>query len=138
MSELLTLRDVSEIMQISEDSAARLFGRMEGVIDLGKSTRRKRQYRILRIPRTVLEAYLSKKAGRTVTVRVPERAERRRKADGWRHKAILNLAEAGRQNDCNEKNVFRRIADRASMLQHVPQQYWTASNDWYDDLDEEE
>jgi hypothetical protein len=138
MSELLTLRDVAEVMKISEDSASRIFARMDGVIDLGQSNgRRRRRYRMLRIPRTVLEAYLSKKAGRTVTINVPRRPERRRKTDGWKHQTILNLAKACVQNECTDRAVIQRIAERARMLLHVPQQYWSASDDWYEDLEEE-
>ena len=139
MSELLTLRDVAEVMKISEDSASRIFGKMEGVIDLGQSSgRRHRRYRILRIPKAVLEAYLSRKAGKTVAVKVPERPQRRRKTDGWKHQTILNLAKACVQNECTDKAVIRRIAERARMLMNVPQQYWNASDDWFSDLEEEE
>ena len=68
MSDLLTVRDVAHIMQISEDTAARIFAKMDGVIDLGRSeTRNRRRYRVLRIPKAVLESYLSRKAGKTVT-----------------------------------------------------------------------
>lgn len=139
MSELLTLRDVAVVMQISEDKAARIFANMKGVIDLGRAeTRNRRRYRVLRIPRTVLEAYLSRKAGKTVTVKVPERPQRRRKSDGWRHKAILDLAKAGVQNDCSDNSVYRRIAERAYLLSKLPAKYWPASEDWYSDFEEEQ
>jgi hypothetical protein len=126
MSELLTLRDVATIMQVSEDKVARIFADMDGVIDLGRATGRyKRQYRILRIPKAVLEAYLSKKAGKTVTVKVPERPERRRKHDGWEVKATLNLAKAAKQNECFDKKLLREIADRARLFaKAVPESEW--------------
>jgi hypothetical protein len=58
-------------MKCSEDNVSKIFAKMPGVIDLGRAgTRQKGQYRILRIPKTVLEAYLSRKAGRTITVNV--------------------------------------------------------------------
>jgi hypothetical protein len=139
MSELLTLKDVAAVMQVSEDTAARIFAKIDGVIDLGRAeTRNRRRYRVLRIPKAVLEAYLSKKAGKTVTVKVPERAERRRKSDGWRHKAILDLAKAGVQNGCADNVIYRRIAERARLLSKLPEKYWSASEDWYADLEEEQ
>ena len=40
-------------------------------------------------------------------------------------KAILNLAKAGLQNDCDDRATFRRIADRARLLiGHVPESRW--------------
>jgi len=99
MSELLTVRDVAGIMKCSEDAVTKIFGKMPGVIDLGRAeTRHKRQYRILRIPKAVVEGYLSKKAGRAISVAVPERPERRRRTESWQNQAILNLAKAGLQN----------------------------------------
>jgi len=84
MSELLTVRDVATVMKMSEDAVTKIFAKMDGVIDLGRAeTRQKRQYRILSIPKTVLEGYLSRKAGRTITVNVPDRPERRRRSDSW-------------------------------------------------------
>ena len=60
MSELLTVRDVAAIMKCSEDAVVRRFAKLPGVIDLGRAeTRNKRRYRVLRIPKTVLEKYLS-------------------------------------------------------------------------------
>jgi hypothetical protein len=49
---------------------------MDGVIDLGRPENlSRRRYRVLRIPKQVVERYLTTKSGRTVTVEVPERAE---------------------------------------------------------------
>ena len=36
--QLLTVRDVSEVLQCSEDAVIRRFAKMDGVIDLGKTT----------------------------------------------------------------------------------------------------
>lgn len=134
MSELLTLRDVAAVLQCSEDAVVRRFAKLPGVIDLGRAeTRNKRRYRVLRIPKALLEKYLSSKAGHPVRVTVPERPERRRKSDGWEGRAILNLAKAGLQNDCKDRSTFRRIADRARLLaEHVPQNRWSEIV-WLDD-----
>jgi hypothetical protein len=130
MSELLTVGDVARIMKCSEDTVTKIFAKIDGVIDLGRAeTRHKRQYRILRIPKTVLEGYLSRKAGRTITVNVPDRPECRRRSDSWQNQAILNLAKAALQNGCSDEKLFRLMASRARMLTKVPEEYWK-DNDW--------
>jgi hypothetical protein len=125
MSELLTVAEVAAVMKMSDDAVARTFAKVSGVIDLGRAeTRNKRQYRVLRIPRAVLEKYLAVKAGHPVRVEVPDRPERRRRSVNWEDKAILNLAKAGLQNDCTDKAVYKRIADRARILTLVPENLW--------------
>jgi hypothetical protein len=52
-SEYLTVEQVATILNVSTDTVARQFGKMEGVIDLGTPERlHKRRRRILRIPAT--------------------------------------------------------------------------------------
>jgi hypothetical protein len=73
MSELLTVKDVAAVMKISEDAVTRIFAKVDGVIDLGRTeTRSRRRYRILRIPKSTLEDYLSRKAGHPVRVQIPD------------------------------------------------------------------
>lgn len=99
MSELLTVKDVAQVLRCSEDKVIRVFARMDGVIDLGRPENlSRRRYRVLRIPKAVVERYLTTKAGCSVTVEVPERAERRRRSPQWESRAILSLAKAGVQN----------------------------------------
>jgi hypothetical protein len=107
---------------------------MPGVIDLGRpETRSRRRYRVLRIPKVVVEQYLTRKSGRTVTVEVPQRAERRRKSPKWEDRAILNLAKAALQNDAGDKETFRRSAERARLLaSHVPENRW-ADVQWFEE-----
>jgi hypothetical protein len=116
VSELLTVAEVALILKCSEDAVTRRFASMSGVVDLAQGRKGNRRYRVLRIPKPVLEKYLSTKAGRLVTVQVPPRPERRRKSDNWQTAAILNLAKAGKQNECRDKATLRNIADRASWL----------------------
>src|SRR6266849_3741648 len=112
MSELLTVREVASVLKCSEDAVVKRFAKLPGVIDFGQAeTRQRRRYRILRIPKTVLEKYLSTKAGHPVHVEVPARPERRRRSPNWEDAAILNLAKAGHQNECDERAVYRKIAD---------------------------
>ena len=140
MSDLLTVRDVAEVLQCSQDMVIRRFAKMDGVIDLGKSTLGVRRYRVLRIPKGVVERYLTSKlprtdrSGRSVRIEVPERAERRRKSPKWQDRAIRNLAKAGLQNGiaASEKMIYRRIAERARLLTHVPENRW-GEVEWFEE-----
>jgi hypothetical protein len=64
MGELLTVGEVSQVLKSSEDFVLKRFGGLPGVIDLGspelvgRRTGRKRRYRVLRIPRAVLDKFL--------------------------------------------------------------------------------
>jgi hypothetical protein len=64
MGELLTPTEVAAILKVSTDSVLRHFGNRPGVIDMGspeaapRSRRRKRRYRVIRIPRPVLDQFL--------------------------------------------------------------------------------
>jgi hypothetical protein len=130
---------------VSGNSAIRVAGicnavpQNAGVIDLGKAeTRNLRQYRVLRIPKAVVEKYLADKSGPPIQIQVPERAERRRRSPKWEDRAIINLAKAGLQNGATNKadeKTYRRIADLAAFLARaVPESEW-ADIGW---LDEEE
>jgi antitoxin component of MazEF toxin-antitoxin module len=123
--ELLTVKEVASVLRCSEDAVVQRFSKLNGVIDLrADHSRRKRRYRVLRIPKTVLEKYLAAKAGHTVHFEVPPRPERRRKSERWEDAAILNLAKAGLQNECEEKR-YRKIADMARLLAtKVPESLW--------------
>lgn len=139
-TQLLTVRDVSEVLHCSEDAVIRRFAKMDGVIDLGKTTLGVRRYRVLRIPKTVVERYLTSKlpksdrSGRSVSIEVPERAERRRKSPQWEDRAIRNLAKAGLQNGVtlDDKTTYRRIAERARLLTSVPENRWSDVV-WYEE-----
>jgi hypothetical protein len=133
MSELLTVRDVAAVLKCGEDAVVRRFAKVPGVIDLGKpETRSRRRYRVLRIPKVVVEQYLTSKSGRSVQIEVPERAERRRKSAKWEDRAILNLAKSGLQNDVKDRTAYQRIAHRARLLAvFVPESRW-AEIEWFD------
>jgi hypothetical protein len=126
MSELLTVRDVAAILRCSEDVVVKRFAKVPGVIDFGQpESRQRRQYRILRIPKAVLEKYLTTRAGHPVKVEIPARPERRRRSPSWEGAAILNLAKAGKQNECEDRTVYRRIADLSRLLAaKVPESLW--------------
>jgi len=65
MNELLTVKDVAHVLQCSEDAVIRRFAKLDGVIDLGRSTLGVRRYRVLRIPKSVVEKYLTSKLPKT-------------------------------------------------------------------------
>lgn len=128
MSELMTVKDVAEVLKVGEDTVVRRFAKVKGVIDLGVGeTRHKRRYRILRIPKEVVEKHLTELSGRSISVEVPERAERRRKSPQWEDRAIRNLAKAGLQNGAtlHDEATYRRIAERARLLTSVPENRWS-------------
>jgi hypothetical protein len=126
MSELLTVKDVAGILKCSEDAVVKRFAKVPGVLDLGQGeTRNRRRYRVLRIPKSVLEKHLATKAGHPVKVEVPVRPERRRRSPNWEDTAILNLAKSGYQNKSEDGKVFRKIADMARILAtKVPESMW--------------
>jgi hypothetical protein len=73
MSELLTVREVANILKCSTEFVRRTFAKRGA--DLGTPEDVKRhtgQRRMLRIPRATLEKYLTAKAGHPVTVKLPE------------------------------------------------------------------
>lgn len=58
-TEYLTPQEIAELLKVSTDTVVRKFERRNGVLDLGSSESRfTRRYRVLRIPRTVFEAYV--------------------------------------------------------------------------------
>ena len=127
-TSLLTVRDVAQVLQCSEDAVIRRFANLDGVIDLGRAENiNRRRYRVLRIPKEIVERYLTRKAGRSIQIEVPERAERRRRSPKWEDRAIRNLAKAGLQNGVTllDKATYRRIAERARLLTSVPENRWS-------------
>ncbi len=60
--EYLTVTQVAAILNVSTDTVIRRFGNESGVIDLGSpEAQRKRRYRLLRIPRYVLNRVLNQR-----------------------------------------------------------------------------
>lgn len=58
-SEFLTPAEVAAILKVCEQTVINRFENFPGVIDLGsEETRRKRRYRVLRIPREALQKYI--------------------------------------------------------------------------------
>jgi hypothetical protein len=59
-TELLTPSEVASVLKVSTDTVMRKFSKVSGVIDLGTPTgMNKRRYRTIRIPRAILERFVS-------------------------------------------------------------------------------
>jgi hypothetical protein len=87
--ELLTVREVADILKISPDSVTRRFQNYPGVVDVGQpETRFGKRYRVLRIPRNVLERYL-------VESRVARRAPDHRRTSRCTSPARMFLHHSG-------------------------------------------
>jgi hypothetical protein len=142
MSELLTVAQVAFVLKCSEDTVVRRFEKRSGVIDLGTANNghRNRRYRVLRIPKTVVEKYLVERNGSAVKIEVPPEPAKRRKSPNWKNIAILNLAKIGKQNECEDKKVYKRIAELARLLAaKVPEDDWAdiCTGDWLDEEEQE-
>jgi hypothetical protein len=62
--ELLTVAEVAAILRVSDETVTRRFQKVKGVIDLGSpETPKWRRYRVLRIPKTVVEKFLVSRGG---------------------------------------------------------------------------
>jgi hypothetical protein len=134
MSELLTLGEVAAILKCSPDTVTRKFAKLPGVVDVGSPEnlkKHKRRYRVFRIPKSLLEKYLSEKAGHPVTVTsnlpLPTKPKKRRgKSRTWDEAAAHELARAVVDNTGNptERSAFERIMRNARTLSFVPREAW--------------
>jgi len=124
MSELMTVAQVAEILKVSVDTVTRRFSRVKGVIDLGSpESPKRRRYRVLRIPKTVVEKYLVQKSGQPMTVEVPLKKTQTRKAD-WQTKAAQDLLALSEQHGDDARKTLEKIARRAKTLTFVHKSQW--------------
>ena len=78
VSELLTIEEVATILNVWPDTATRRFAKVKGVIDIGSpETPKRRRYRVLRVPKSVVEKYLLARGG-PVEVKAPNRPKKPR------------------------------------------------------------
>jgi hypothetical protein len=136
MSELLTIAQVAALLQVSPDTAMRRFARVKGVIDIGSAeTPKRRRYRVLRIPKTVVERWAIEHGGRITidvpqpTVKVksgePKTLPREEPQDAIR--AITrDLDTVTNQHGDAARETLERIAQRAKTLTFVPPDQWAA------------
>jgi hypothetical protein len=135
MSELLTVAQVAQLLQVAPDTVMRRFAKVKGVLDIGTAeTPKRRRYRVLRIPRTVVEKWAIQHGGR-ITVDIPPPALPAPKAKSGNPKPQTPQEDAIRaitrdldtvtgQHGDAARRTLGRIASRAKTLTFVPQDQW--------------
>jgi len=143
MSELLTVAQVAALLQVSPDTVMRRFARVTGVIDLGsKETPKKRRYRVLRIPRAVVEKWAITHGGR-IAVDIPPPTTKRPKTKLDNPKPtppteddlMRDLATVANQHGQDARRTLERIARRARAMTFVPENQWDDMV-WVDEEDD--
>jgi len=129
VSELLTVSEVAEILGVGEDTVTRRFSKVKGVIDLGSpETPKRRRYRVLRIPKSVLEKFLLARGG-PVEIKTPARPEkvskkRKLNVPPNEDELVRQLATIAKQRGPEAQKTLDRVAERARLLKLVPEDRW--------------
>lgn len=126
MSELLTVEEVAQILGVSPDTVTRRFAKVKGVIDLGSAeSPRKRRYRVLRIPKSVVEKYLIAHGGPAhIEVPAPAKKPSKAKPVPTEDELVRDLAALTSQHGTAAQKMLDRIAERARLLKFVPKDQW--------------
>jgi hypothetical protein len=131
MSDLLTISEVAEILGVGEDTVTRRFAKVKGVIDLGSpETPKRRRYRVLRIPKSVVEKFLLARGG-SVDIKTPPRASNRKPpspshvSPNWEDDVVRQLATMRKQRGAEAKKTMDKIVERARLLTFVPESQWS-------------
>jgi hypothetical protein len=131
MSELLTVAEVGEILGVAEDTVTRRFAKLKGVIDLGSpETPRRRRYRVLRIPKSVVEKFLLARGGGPVEIKSPTRPQKASKQKVLKtlpseDEIVRQLAGITKQHGAEAQKTLDKIAKRARLLKFVPEDRWS-------------
>jgi hypothetical protein len=142
MSELLTIEEVAKILNVSPDTVTRRFAKVKGVVDLGSpETPKRRRYRVLRIPKSVLEKYLLTRGG-PVSIETPPKPPKpsKQKASDvppTEDELVRQLTGITTQHGTYAQKTLDRIAERARLLRFVPEDRW-AEVVWVSSEDDEE
>jgi len=127
MSELLTVAEVAQILGVGEDTVTRRFAKVKGVIDLGSpETPKRRRYRVLRIPKSVVEKFLLTRGG-PVEIKTPVRPSKRKAGASDppdEDEIVRQLAGMTKQHGAEAQQTLDRIAERARLLKFVPESQW--------------
>lgn len=129
MSDLLTIEEVATILNVSPDTVTRRFAKVKGVIDIGSpETPRRRRYRVLRIPKTVVEKYLLARGG-PVEVKPPSRPEKtpnkKLNVPPSEDEIVRQLARITKQRGAEARSTLDKIAKRARLMTLVPEELWS-------------
>jgi hypothetical protein len=142
VSELLTIDEVATILNVSPDTVTRRFAKVKGVIDLGSpETPKRRRYRVLRIPKSVVEKYLlARNSGLVVEVTAPSRTQKASKQKVLKtqpseDEIVRQLATIAKQRGADAQKTLDKIAKRARLLKFVPEDKW-AEVVWFDEDDD--
>ncbi len=132
MSELLTVSEVAMILGVGEDTVTRRFAKVKGVIDLGSpETPKRRRYRVLRIPKSVVEKYLlARSGGLVVEVTAPSRPQKASRQKVLKtlpseDEIVRQLAGITKQRGAEAQKTLDKIAERARLLKFVPEDRWS-------------
>jgi hypothetical protein len=139
MSELLTVAQVAALLQVSSDTVMRRFARVKGVVDIGTAeTPKKRRYRVLRIPRTVVERWVLEHGGR-IAVDIPTPTAKAKSGKPTPQTAgddiIRDLAVVAHQHGHDAHKTLERIARRIKTMTFVPADQWLDMV-WLDEEDD--
>jgi hypothetical protein len=138
MSELLTIEEVAKILNVSPDTATRRFAKVKGVIDIGSpETPKRRRYRVLRVPKAVLEKYLLTRGG-PVEIETPSRPQKVSKTKALKptldeNEIVRQLATVTKQRGAEAQKSLDKIAERARLLKFWPEDRWPEVMVWFDD-----
>jgi hypothetical protein len=130
VSDLLTISEVAELLNVGEDTVTRRFAKVKGVIDLGSpETPKRRRYRVLRIPKTVVEKFLLTRGG-PVEIKTPTRRQRASKQKALNtppseDEIVRQLARITKQHGAKAQKTLDTIAERARLLTFVPESRWS-------------
>jgi hypothetical protein len=139
MSDLLTVEQVAQILRVSPETVTRRFAKVKGVIDIGSpETPKKRRYRVLRIPKTVVEKYMLAHGG-PVRVEVPPTQKKpsrgsTTKSQPTEDDLVRDLATLASQHGATARKFVEKIAERARLMTFVPESQWSEVV-WLDDED---
>jgi len=139
MSDLLTVSEVAALLKVSEETVTRRFAKVKGVIDLGSpETPKRRRYRVLRIPKSVVEKFVLARGG-PVDITPPARPSKRKPPTHGdvpldEDDIVRQLALVRKQHGAAAQQMLDRIAERARLLTFVPQSQWSDVV-WFDDED---
>jgi hypothetical protein len=125
MSDLMTISEVAQILGVSDDTVIRRFAKVKGVIDLGSpETPKRRRYRVLRIPKSVVEKFLLTRGG-PVEIKAPVRPSKQTvSAPPNEDEIIRQLAALSSQHGTAAQKTMNRIVERARLLRFVPKDQW--------------
>ncbi|HEY1659986.1 MAG TPA: helix-turn-helix domain-containing protein [Candidatus Sulfotelmatobacter sp.] len=135
MSELLTVSEVAAILGVGEDTVTRRFAKVKGVIDLGSpETPKRRRYRVLRIPKTVIEKFLLARGG-PVEIKTPLRPQKTEKSKVkptlGEDEIVRQLARMMNQRGAKAQKTLDKITERIRLMKSVPESHWEVMV-WFD------